>query len=339
MRRLLSPWRLAALVAGLATVAFLVLWLTPSDDYLILPDKAHPVAPLVSIRGAKQAAAGDDDGIYFVDVIQRRATLLESLFPELREGATLLPGSQVNPPGVSEGARRRVDLRQMARSQEIAAAVALRELGYRVDVRQDGALVVAVAPHAPAAGVLVPTDVIVGADGRRVRSPAELRQIVGRRRPGQEVTLRVRGDRGLHTARVRTIADPSRPGRALIGILVQPAARIRLPLDVRIDSGNVGGSSAGLAFALAVMEKLGRDVDRGRRVAATGQIELDGSVTAVGAIKQKVLGVRRAGIRTFLVPTANAAEARRYADGLRIVPVGSLRQALQALATAAAPRS
>ena len=333
MKRLPSPWRLAAAVAGLAVATFLVLWLAPSGDYLILPDEAHPVAPLVSIRGTR--VAQEDDGIYFVDVIQRRATLLESLFPEIREGATLLPGSQVNPPGVSDGTRRRVDLRQMARSQEIAAAVALRELGHKVDVREDGALVVAVAPHAPAAKVLIPTDVIVGAEGRRVRSPAELRQIVSSLRPGQVVTLLVRGDTGLRTVRVRTIADPSAPERALIGVLVQPAARIHLPLDVRIDSGNVGGPSAGLAFALAVMEKLGRDVDHGQRVAATGQIELDGSVTAVGAIKQKVLGVHRAGIRVFLVPKANAAEARRYADGLRVIPVESLRQALRALATGA----
>ncbi|MER3412491.1 MAG: peptidase S1, partial [Thermoleophilia bacterium] len=75
-------------------------------------------------------------------------------------------------------------------------------------MQEDGALVVAVAPHAPAAKVLIPTDVIVGAEGRRVRSPAELRQIVSSLRPGQVVTLLVRGDTGLRTVRVRTIADP-----------------------------------------------------------------------------------------------------------------------------------
>jgi len=116
-------------------------------------------------------------------------------------------------------------------------------------------------------------------------------------------------------------------------VLVQPAARVRLPIDVRIDSGNIGGSSAGLAFALEVLEKLGRDVDRGHRVAATGQIELDGSVTQVGAIEQKTIGVRQAGADVFLVPAENAAEARRYADGVKVIAVKSLRQALRALAT------
>jgi PDZ domain-containing protein len=332
VRRLLSPWRLAAGLVGLALIAFLVLWLVPSGDYVLLPDRARPVAPLVHVQGARPARP---DGIYFVDVIQRRASLLESLFPQIHEGATLLSGSQVSPPGLSERARRRVDLRQMARSQEIAAAVALRALGYRVQVRQDGALIVAVAPQAPAAKALFPSEVIVGVDGRRVRSPTDLRRLIQRHRPGDEVLLALRDDGGRRHVRVRTIADPGDPDRALIGVIVQPAARIRLPIRVRIDSGDIGGLSAGLAFALAVLEKLGRDVDHGRRVAATGQLELDGSVEAVGAIKQKVLGVRKAGIDTFLVPAANAGEARRYAGPLRVIPVRSFQQALRALAQAA----
>lgn len=331
MRRLVTPWRLLAALAGMGVVAFFVLWFVPSGDYLLLPDRARPVAPLVSVEG--EGRQRGTDGIYFVDVIQRRASLLESLFPEIHDGATLLPGSRVNPPGVSEAARQRVDLRQMARSQEIAAAVALRELGYTVDIRQSGALIAAVAPHAPAARVLLPTDVIVGVDGQTVRTVADLRRLIGRHRPGDEVLLSVRGADGLRRVRVRTIADPNDRSRPLIGVLVEPAARIRLPIDVRIDSGNIGGPSAGLAFALEVLDKLGREVDRGHRVAATGQIELDGSVTPVGAIEQKAIGVRRAGADVFLVPAENAAEARRYAGGVRVIPVKTLRQALRALAT------
>jgi Predicted secreted protein containing a PDZ domain len=103
---------------------------------------------------------------------------------------------------------------------------------------------------------------------------------------------------------------------------------------VKIDAGDVGGPSAGLAFALDVLEKLGKDVDHGRRIAATGQIELDGTVSAVGGLKQKTIGVRRSGIRYFLVPAGeNAAEAQRFAHGVRIIPVHSFRQALRRLAT------
>ena len=118
----------------------------------------------------------------------------------------------------------------------------------------------------------------------------------------------------------------------MIGVLVEPAADIRLPIDVSIDAGNIGGPSAGLAFALDVMEKLGKDVDHGNKIAATGELALDGSVLQIGGIKQKTIGARAAGVDAFLVPVDNAAEAREHADGLRIVPVTTVSQAVKALA-------
>ena len=121
----------------------------------------------------------------------------------------------------------------------------------------------------------------------------------------------------------------------MIGVIVEQNAQIELPLSVTINAGSVGGPSAGLAFALQVMEALGHKVDRGYRVAATGEMKLDGSVAAIGGIKQKTFGAREAGADVFLVPVAgeNAADARRYAHGLRIIPVRSFQQALRALAT------
>jgi PDZ domain-containing protein len=222
----------------------------------------------------------------------------------------------------------------MTRSQQIAAAVALRAAGYRVRTSPTGALVEQVASDAPAAGKLLPSDVIVAAAGKRVRTTLDLRRIVGSQRPGTTIQLTVRRGSRLQQLKVRTIENPRQHGRSIIGVFVQQAAFIKLPLKVQIDAGNVGGPSAGLAFALDVLEQLGRDVDHGVRVAATGQLELDGSVSAVGGLEQKTIGVRRSGIHFFLVPAGeNAAEARRFAHGLRIVPVHSFRQALRLLAT------
>ena len=128
----------------------------------------------------------------------------------------------------------------------------------------------------------------------------------------------------------------ARQRAAAIGILVdeQGAFIGRFPVRVRINTAGVGGPSAGLAFALALMEELGNNVDRGHKVAATGELELDGSVLPIGAVKQKTVGARQAGVDVFLVPAgSNARVARRYADGLRVIPVKSFQQALHALAT------
>jgi PDZ domain-containing protein len=264
----------------------------------------------------------------------RKASLIERLWPGIHEGAQLVPKSDLLPPGTSDKQRVTADQREMTRSQQIAAAVALRAAGFRVVTTPTGALVEQVAANAPAAGRLQPTDVVVSADGKPVRTPADLRRLVGSRPPGSVVRLGVRRGSELTEVKLRTIADPRHKRRSLIGVFIDQAASIKLPRKVKIDAGGVGGPSAGLAFALDVLEQLGRDVDHGRRVAATGQLELDGTVSPVGGLKQKTIGVRRSGIHVFLVPAGeNAGEARRYADGVRIVPVHSFRQALQALAT------
>jgi Lon-like protease len=191
-----------------------------------------------------------------------------------------------------------------------------------------------VARDAPAAGKLQPTDVIVTVDGRSVRTPRALRAALARRPAGTAFRIGVRRGGGLQEVTVRTVPDPRRGGRPILGIFVGQAAEVRLPLNVRIDAGEVGGPSAGLAFALDILEELGRDVDRGHRIAATGEIDFDGTVEPIGGIRQKTIGVRRAGIHVFLVPAGeNAAEARRYADGLRVVAVKNFQQALRALAT------
>ena len=331
MRKLFTPSRLLLAGAVLALITFGIFWLAPSGDYLVLPDKAHPVAPLVTVAMPKRG--GGKDGIYFVDVIERRATLLESIFPGIRSGSSLVPGSRVNPQGVSDDARRRVDLSQMARSQEIAAAVALRKLGYHVDVHENGALVVSVFSDLPAEGKVHAGDVIVAVDGSPVRSTTGLQELISGHKPEDVVTLTLRDTTGERTVRIKTAPNPEDPRRAVIGVLVEAAAAIRLPFKVRIDTGNIGGPSAGLAFALDVMEKLGRDVDHGRRVAATGELALDGSVGRIGGIRQKTIGAREAGVDVFLVPVGNVAEARRNAKGLRVIPVTSLDGALHALAT------
>src|SRR5439155_7259431 len=109
--------------------------------------------------------------------------------------------------------------------------------------------------------------------------------------------------------------------------------QVRLPVPVHIDLGQVGGPSAGLAFALDIVEELGHDVDRGHRIAATGELCGDGTVIPIGGVKQKTIGAKQAGADVFVVPGDNVKEARRYAGTMRVLPVNSFRQALRELAT------
>jgi PDZ domain-containing protein len=191
-----------------------------------------------------------------------------------------------------------------------------------------------VAEDAPAAGKIEPTDVIVAVDGKPVQTPEDLRRLIGERKPGDTVRLRVRRGSDVETIEVGTVPSPDDASRPIVGVQVDQFSEIELPLDVEIDLGGVGGPSAGLAFALDIVEELRGNVDQGLDVAATGAIELDGAVVPIGGVKQKVIGAQRSGADVFLVPAGdNAAEARRHAGDLRVIAVDSFEQALRELAT------
>ena len=308
------------------------MWFAPSGSFIFLPDRAHPVGPLVSVQGAPPATG--PGAIYFVDIFVRKATLAEKFFPWLREGAEIIPASALLAPGVSDAARAQQDQREMTRSQQVAAALALTAAGYKVYAKPTGALVDNVVANAPAAGLVQLTDVVVSIDGKPVREFTDLRRLLATHRPGDTVAIGLRRGAQSKTVNVKLVPSPLDPKRGVIGIVVSQAADIRLPRKVTINARGVGGPSAGLAFALDILEQLGHNVDHGCRVAATGEVDLAGDVLPIGGITQKVIGVRRTGIRVFLVPAGdNAVEAKRHAGGVRVIPVSSFQQALHALAT------
>ena len=146
--------------------------------------------------------------------------------------------------------------------------------------------------------------------------------------------LRLREAHELKVVTLRTAPDPRDKSRAMIGVIVDQAGQVRLSFPVKIDPGSVVGPSAGLAFALEVMEKVGRDVDRGYKIAATGELELDGTVAPIGGVKQKSIEAKQAHVDILLLPRGDdTALARRYAEGVRVIPVQSFQQALRQLAT------
>ena len=325
-------WLVLAGAALLAAIVLLAATL-PSGDYMFVPNSAHPVAEKVAVAGEDRPDA--TGGIYYVDVRLKKARWLDRLVPFLRpDGASIVPAHAVTAPGQSFADRIANARVEMNRSEEIAAAVALQAAGKEVVAAPRGALVESIAIDVPAANALRSGDVIVAAAGRAVRTPDALRRAVGGVAPGDPVRLRLRRKGRQLERTVRTVAAPDDEARAIIGVRVSQDARIELPVEIEIDLGDVGGPSAGLPFALEVYQELGNDVDRGYRVAATGEIELDGTVVSVGGIKQKTFGVRSSGADVFLVPAGeNAETARRYAGDLRVIPVESFEQALRALRT------
>ena len=331
MRFRIRRWHIPILVLlALAAVAA-ILYAIPSGEYLYVPDRAIRADPLVTVPDDKNA--GGPGGIYMVDVRVRSASLLERLIPGLNSGASLVPAERVNPLGVSDAERQQSGKQDMQRSQQLAAVVALRSLGYHVGAEPNGVTVNQVDPDAPGAAHFEIGDRIVRIAGRPIRTTTDLRDAMGSVTSGDTVDVTVQRQGGLEQLHVPTesAAGPGGGKRPVFGILVVQNADVHLPIDISIDARNIGGPSAGLAFALDIIDELGPDIDRGRRIVATGEIGIDGTVGPIGGIKQKTIGARESDADLFLVPKANAADARRYADGLRIVPVSNFKQALAAV--------
>ena len=313
-------------------VTFAILGRTPSGYYLYVPDIAHPVRPLVHVADGKPAKGGGE--LYFVDVHELQPNKLHDLIGWLYSDpphSTRVPASRIIPPGSNGQQVIAAERRQMATSQQVAAAVALRRLGYHVDIHATGVIVDQIFLGTDAARTLQPSDVIVAVNGTPTLTLAGLHAFMAKVKPRQTVMLTVVGGKVTRTVKVKTV---NQDGRALIGIVPAQSARITLPFKVAIDAGNIGGPSAGLAFTLEVMRQLGSDVTHGYRIAASGAINLDGTVSPVGGVVQKTWGVRERGAQVFLVPAGdNAKTAQKNAGpNLKVIPVSSLAEALAALA-------
>jgi PDZ domain-containing protein len=217
----------------------------------------------------------------------------------------------------------------MTASQKVATTVALRALDY--DVEDLGVEVTEIEVGAPADGPLEPGDVIVGAERRKVATVDDLRDVMDEVDPGDSVTLRIERDGAERTVTVGTEPSSDNPSDAIMGIFIEP--KLRFPVDISINAGNVGGPSAGLAFALDIYDELGPDIDDDRRIVVTGELFLNGHVEEIGGIKQKTVAAREADADLFLVPVKNEAAARRYAGDLDVVPVSSFQEALSAVTT------
>ena len=324
----LTPGRVAATGGLLLVIAAIVLWIAPANGYqLELVDPAHPVAPLVHVKGKRPTGRG---AIYFVDVRERPARLIERLLPWSRADGSSL----VRSPPISTSLDRRLGQVEMLDSQKIAPYVAFKLLGYSVSQQNAGVSILQVEKGAPAGGVLKPNDLILAVDGKPVKTIADLHGVLQSKHPGDRLKIRFRRGSAIREATVTTTAAATDSKQAILGIFASDNLEVHLPRQVTIDSQGIGRPSAGLAFALEILQELGRNVAHGHKVAATGELNLDGRVLPIGGVKQKTLGARRAHVDAFLVPAGeNAQEARRYADGLRIIPVENVQQALRALAT------
>jgi PDZ domain-containing protein len=332
----MSRRSLTLAIAGLATVAAILVALLVPVPYVILTPgptlntlgKDSSGQPLISITGRQTYPTSGHLNLVTISYEGGPGVTLnifEALRGWLDPSEAVVPESELFPPGQTAEQTQAQDTEQMASSQELATAAALTQLHIPFQTNVE---VLTTEAGFPASKVLKAGDVIEAVDGKPVTGETALSSLITSHPVGTTLQLQV-----LRSGKTLTIpvASTSSGGTPVIGVKVQE--QYKFPFNVNITVGNIGGPSAGMMFALGVIDKLTTDnLTGGKFIAGTGEITASGQVQPIGGIQQKMVGARDAGATVFLAPAGNCSDVSgAIPAGLRVVKVSTLSGAISDL--------
>jgi PDZ domain-containing protein len=341
-----------AVVALVLVILALVADHIQLNEYSITPGQAQSVAPLIKVPPDR--AHHLKGTIMLTDVLLTQLSLLSYLPAHLDGNAQIVPAGEVLDPGTSASQLEAQGFVQMQQAQDAARAAALSRLGYSVSQHDGGAQILAILSGTPADKALAVGDVVTAVNGTPTPDFCSFTRALHPLAPGDVARLSVspvtfdsNGSPiyGKPTVKaIRTTAAPhndvssgcpglSTPNRARLGVEVQTDTVFGFPFHVALDPNGIGGPSAGLAMTLGIIDQLSSGRLAHGTVAATGTIDPQQQVGAVGGVPQKTVAVENAGATLFLVPPANYHDALSKATpSLRVCQVSTLGQALGDLA-------
>jgi Lon-like protease len=294
--------------------------------YAVGPGPAREVTPLISIGDHQRFETTGH--LVMTTVRFYQVTPLQALVAWIEPDWSVVPERDLYPPNTTVEQEQRRSISEMDQSKIDATWVVLHQLaGYPKD-HGTGALVEATVPTCPADGHLFPGDVITQIDGHSIANRVQASHAIQSASPGERLDFVVDVDgKTEHASFTREPCGSN--GERLVGVSLLDT----FPFDVSISSGEVGGPSAGLMWALGLYELLTPgDLTRGRTIAGTGTIDGGGRVGPIGGITDKVIAARNAGASIFLAPARNMAELSGVDTGdMRVISVRTFDQAVRAL--------
>jgi len=337
IRRRRRRWRALALAVLLLLTAA---WFIPVPYYVLRPGSAVPVLQLVDVAGGDLREKGQ---FLLTTVTVREGNALEYLFARMIPGSKLVPRERMLEPGENPETYHLRQKEWMLLSQQDAIIAAFRHAGRPVREILLGVKVLRTLSGMPAERVLASGDRIVAVDGRPAKTVSQLLGMLKGKREGESVRLTL-WRKGRKLERTVSLArfSPSGGGQAGIGIVPVTERRVQTDPRVRIRADHIGGPSAGLMFALEILNQLTPgDLTRGLKIAGTGTISAEGEVGQIGGVEQKVMAADREGADLFFVPadvrpgdsnqSKAEAVAREIGSRMKIVPVHSLEEAVRYL--------
>lgn len=314
------------IIAALIPVPYLVEMPGPVFNTL----GEHEGTEVVTISGAKTYPTSGTLDMLTVAVAGgpgRQVYPSQALWSVVKKKDTVVPSEAYYPLTTTRDQVTQENNAQMATSQDYAVAAALNHLGKKYETQLG---VGSVAKGAAVEGAVEPGDIITALNGEKITGSAEdITRMQDTVAKGDPVELDIERDgKKLH----EKITPKGTADGPKLGVVLAPT--YNFPIEVKFNLEDVGGPSAGLVFALTIIDKLEPgDMTNGKRIAGTGQITEDGTVRPIGGARQKVVAANEAGIEYFLSPADNCAEAAQAAKGLdmKVVRVDTLDTAVDAI--------
>jgi PDZ domain-containing protein len=304
-----------------APIPYVVLGPGPTVDTLGKEDGKE----VIQVTGTQTSTTSGQLRLTTVGV-QPDIKLLSAIAGWFSDEEAVVPRELIYPPNQSEEQVEERNAEDFKASQSSAETAALRELGYPVQVT-----VKAVTAGGSSEGVLRAGDILTTVNGKPVTSAPKLTEMIRAEPAGTELTIGYTRGGAAATAKIKTKARDGEPPR--IGVEIE--SKQPHPFQLKIDLSEIGGPSAGLMFALGIIDKIEpADLTGGKIIAGTGTIDDEGNVGPIGGIAQKLVGAKDAGATVFLTPADNCAEAKSNdRPGLPLIKVSTLDEALAALQT------
>src|ERR1700730_1168340 len=296
----LAPVIAFGVLLGLVTVPYVSLGPGPTFDTLGKVDDKE----VVDIEGTQVHPASGH--LNMTTVAQRdNLTLGHALALWMSGREQLVPRDLVYPPDKSREEVNKGNNEDFVLSEANAQYAALGYLKYAPALTVE-----VVNKDGPSDGKLLAGDAIDKVDGTKITSVDQFQFLLKQTKPGQSILVEYRRKNGPPGTKKITLGQNKDRSYGFLGVSVREAPWA--PFQITFNLGNVGGPSAGLMFALAVIDKLTTgDLADSKYVAGTGTIDPDGKVGAIGGITHKMLAAHDAGATVFLVPADNGTEGPR----------------------------
>jgi len=315
------------------TTVLILLNLTPTSYFLVIPGQAINLSKDITVENGEKDAMGQ---FLLTSTAIIKANIFLYIYGFFDPNIDLKNGNDETLFNIDQKDYIDVMEKLMQESQMISKVVALRKAGYSPEMSGGGVLINGILDNSSAKNKLLAGDVIIKIDEQPVHDLEEFTEIIRNYSPSQTVRIIFLRDNSTYSTSISLIEIPGtddKTGRIGLGVYADTKdLQCRFPLEIEINLEKVKGPSAGLMIALEILNQLTEnDLSSSLLIAGTGNLSMDGRITEVDGIKQKIISAKKHKAEVFLVPQKNYSEALKFSHGIRIIPVDNFNDAIMKL--------